>query len=176
MTWQEKMRIIKGVAAGLAHAHRHGVIHRDVRPRNIVVAPNAVKLANFDLAFIPDAPNLSIAQSVREHFDPRYVAPAVWQDPRDVAPGIRHLFAGPGVLPAHHRAAAAARCRSGAGGEGAGHRRRSAQEGTQPHREPQRHEDPAGAAEVIGRMCAPQRSDRYASLDEVLGDLAIVEM
>src|SRR5262245_5974695 len=37
MTWEEKARIIKGVAAGLAHAHRHGVIHRDVRPRNIVV-------------------------------------------------------------------------------------------------------------------------------------------
>jgi hypothetical protein len=36
--------------------------------------------------------------------------------------------------------------------------------------------DPAGAAEVIGRMCAPHRSDRYASLDDVLSDLAIVEM
>jgi hypothetical protein len=35
--------------------------------------------------------------------------------------------------------------------------------------------DPAGAAEVIGRMCAPKRSDRYATLAEVLGDLAIVE-
>jgi hypothetical protein len=32
LTWDEKTRIIKGVAAGLAHAHKHGVIHRDVRP------------------------------------------------------------------------------------------------------------------------------------------------
>jgi hypothetical protein len=35
--------------------------------------------------------------------------------------------------------------------------------------------DPAGAAEVIGRMCAPQRSDRYATLAEALDDLAICE-
>ena len=35
--------------------------------------------------------------------------------------------------------------------------------------------DPAGAAEIIGRMCAPQRSDRYATLAEALEDLAICE-
>ena len=87
LTWPEKIQIIKGVGSGLAHAHRHGVIHRDVRPRNIVVAPEGVvKLANFDLAFIPDAPNLSIAESVRDYFDPRYVSPAVWGNPSDVVP------------------------------------------------------------------------------------------
>ena len=35
--------------------------------------------------------------------------------------------------------------------------------------------DPAGAAEVIGRMCAPRRSDCYATLVEALDDLAICE-
>jgi hypothetical protein len=35
--------------------------------------------------------------------------------------------------------------------------------------------DPAGAAEVIGRMCARRRSDRYATLAEALDDLAICE-
>jgi hypothetical protein len=35
--------------------------------------------------------------------------------------------------------------------------------------------DPAGAAEVIGRMCAPQRSERYATVVEALEDLAICE-
>ena len=87
LTWDEKTRIIKGVAAGLAHAHKHGVIHRDVRPRNIVIAPGGVvKLGNFELAFIPNAPNLSIARSVREHFDRRYVDPAVWENPSDIVP------------------------------------------------------------------------------------------
>jgi hypothetical protein len=35
--------------------------------------------------------------------------------------------------------------------------------------------DPAGAAEVIGRMSAPQRNDRYATRAEALDDLAICE-
>ena len=35
--------------------------------------------------------------------------------------------------------------------------------------------DPAGAAEIIGRMCAPRQSDRYATLTEALEDLAILE-
>jgi hypothetical protein len=35
--------------------------------------------------------------------------------------------------------------------------------------------DPEGAAEIIGRMCAPQRSDRYATLAEAIEDLAICE-
>jgi hypothetical protein len=35
--------------------------------------------------------------------------------------------------------------------------------------------DPAGAAEVIGRMCAPKRSERYATLAEALDELAICE-
>jgi hypothetical protein len=44
--------------------------------------------------------------------------------------------------------------------------------GVAPERQPH---DPAGAAEVIGRMCAPRQSDRYATLSEALDDLAICE-
>jgi hypothetical protein len=35
--------------------------------------------------------------------------------------------------------------------------------------------DPTGAAEIIGRMYAPQRSDRYATLAEAIEDLAICD-
>ena len=176
LTWDEKTRIIKGVAAGLAHAHKHGVIHRDVRPRNIVVAPGGVvKVANFDLAYIPDAPNLSITQSVREHFDRRYVAPAIWQDPRDVGPAsdiyslglvfyqlitsqpplhdVEAVLAGKGpAVDVDYLAAKLSR------------------KGT-----PDYMSDPLGVAEIIGRMCAPRRSDQYATLAEALDDLAICE-
>jgi hypothetical protein len=174
LTWEEKTAIIKGVAAGLAHAHRHGVIHRDIRPRNIVVGPHGtVKLGNFDLAFIPNAPNLSIANSVRGHFDRRYVAPAVWEDPRDVVPASDVYALGlvfyqliTGEPPLHDVEAVLAGkgpaidvdlltaklCRRGS---------------------PDFMNDPAGAAEIIGRMCAPERSDRYATLAEALEDLAI---
>ena len=36
-------------------------------------------------------------------------------------------------------------------------------------------DDPVGVAEIIARMCAPNRSDRYATLAEALDDLAICE-
>jgi serine/threonine protein kinase len=176
LNWAEKTQIIKGVASGLAHAHRHGVIHRDVRPRNIVVGPRGVvKLGNFDLAYIPDAPNLSIARSIRGHFDRRYVAPAVWEDPRDVVPASDVYSLGlvfyqliTGQPPLHDVEAVLA-------GKGpaididlliAKMSRKGA---------PDFMSDPFGAAEVIGRMCAPQRADRYATLAEALEDLAICE-
>jgi hypothetical protein len=36
-------------------------------------------------------------------------------------------------------------------------------------------QDPASAAELIARMTAPLRAERYPTIDEVLTDLAIVE-
>jgi hypothetical protein len=43
--------IIRGVLQALAHAHREGVIHRDVRPGNILIgSADRVKLADFGIA------------------------------------------------------------------------------------------------------------------------------
>lgn len=176
LTWDEKTQIIKGVAAGLTHAHKHGVIHRDVRPRNVVIAPRGVvKLANFDLAFIPDAPNLSIARSVRDHFDRRYVAPAVWEDPSDVVPASDVYSLGlvfyqllTGQPPIHDVEAVLA-------GKGPAIDPELLAAELSRSNSPNFMGDPAGAVEVIGRMCAPRRSDGYATLAEALGDLAIVE-
>jgi hypothetical protein len=176
LDWEEKTRIIKGAAAGLAHAHKHGVIHRDVRPRNIVLAPGGiVKLANFDLAFIPGAPNLSIAKSVRDHFDRRYVAPAVWENPSDVVPASDVYSLGlvfyqliTGQPPRHDVEAVIA-------GKGSAIDAEVLVEELGRSDGPSFMGDPTGAAEVIARMCAPNRSDRYATLAEALGDLAICE-
>jgi serine/threonine protein kinase len=176
LTWDEKTRIIKGVAAGLAHAHKHGVIHRDVRPRNIVIAPGGiVKLGNFDLAFIPNAPDLSIATSVREHFDRRYVAPAVWENPSDVVPASDVYSLGlvfyqliTGQPPLHDVEAVLA-------GKGPAIDTDLLTAKLSRKESPDFMSDPAGAAEIIGRMCAPQRADRYATLAEAMEDLAICE-
>jgi serine/threonine protein kinase len=176
LTWEEKAQIIKGVAVGLAHAHKRGVIHRDVRPRNIVVGPGGVvKMANFDLAYIPDAPNLSIANSVRGHFDRRYVAPAVWEDPRDVVPASDVYALGlvfyqliTGQPPLHDVEAVLA-------GKGPAIDADLLTAKLSRKGSPDFMSDPAGAAEVIGRMCAPERTERYATLAEALEDLAICE-
>jgi serine/threonine protein kinase len=173
LTWDDKIRIIKGVAVGLAHAHKHGIIHRDIRPRNIAIAPGGVvKVANFDLAFIP---NLSIARSVREHVDRRYVDPAVWENPNDVAPASDVYSLGlvfyqliTGQPPRHDVEAVL-------GGSGPALDVKLLAAELNRSDSPNFMGDPAGAAEVIGRMCAPRRSDRYATLAEALDDLAICE-
>src|SRR6185503_4068407 len=40
--------IVLALARGLAHAHSRGIVHRDIRPANVVVAKNGeVKLTEF---------------------------------------------------------------------------------------------------------------------------------
>ncbi len=48
---KEALTLIKGAAAGLEHAHKNGVIHRDVKPDNILVGKDGtVKIADLGLA------------------------------------------------------------------------------------------------------------------------------
>lgn len=51
----EKMRIICQIAEGLHYAHQSGVIHRDVKPANIMLLPNGtVKIMDFGIARLVD--------------------------------------------------------------------------------------------------------------------------
>jgi eukaryotic-like serine/threonine-protein kinase len=54
--------IVRAVARALAHAHERKIVHRDVQPRNVVVADGgSVKLTNFSVASeerLPTAPEL----------------------------------------------------------------------------------------------------------------------
>jgi eukaryotic-like serine/threonine-protein kinase len=58
----ETARIATELASGLAYAHSHGVLHRDVKPTNILFdSEGHVKIADFGIARILDAPTLTEA-------------------------------------------------------------------------------------------------------------------
>ncbi|CAN5831153.1 hypothetical protein BH11MYX2_BH11MYX2_30760 [soil metagenome] len=62
--WREAVHIVKGVLAGLRHAHDRGVVHRDIKPDNVFLATKdgetTVKILDFGIAKLyagsPDDP------------------------------------------------------------------------------------------------------------------------
>jgi serine/threonine-protein kinase len=61
----EAVSIIEQACQGLDYAHRHGVIHRDVKPGNLLVSEdNAVKLADFGIAKAAEQSSITQVGSV----------------------------------------------------------------------------------------------------------------
>ena len=86
--------VISQVAEGLEYAHAQGIVHRDVKPGNVLVSPDGeAKLSDLGLA----GPMGGTSES-----DPRYgkivgtadyLSPDQIRDPRNPAPGVGHLLA-----------------------------------------------------------------------------------
>jgi len=49
----EAVRIARDIALALGHVHSHGVVHRDVKPENILLSPGAAILLDFGHARAP---------------------------------------------------------------------------------------------------------------------------
>jgi len=54
LTLRQALSYIEQTCAGLGHAHRHGVIHRDIKPQNLLLTKDrmTVKIADFGVARI----------------------------------------------------------------------------------------------------------------------------
>jgi serine/threonine-protein kinase len=80
---EEAIEITSAVASGLAHAHGHGIIHRDVKPSNILLPAKqstgrTIKLIDFGIAkllSLDDAAVQKLTQSGQLFGSPIYASP-----------------------------------------------------------------------------------------------------
>lgn len=76
LPWLEATRIVLQVALALDHAHKHGIVHRDVKPGNIMLLHDGnVKLADLGLARVSSAVDSTITQSGMIVGSPAYLSP-----------------------------------------------------------------------------------------------------
>lgn len=57
--------LMADVADGLEHAHQNGVIHRDIKPQNLLLGgDNRLRIADFGLAYLADDPERTVAREI----------------------------------------------------------------------------------------------------------------
>jgi serine/threonine-protein kinase len=169
LTPDEATAVVVQVARGLKYAHELGLIHRDVKPANIMMAPNGVaKLLDFGLTKSVDTDDTSFrTQSGVAMGTPHYISPEQARGERDVdgradiyslGATFYHLITGD--TPYHGSSAFEVVTK---------HLSeqlpdpRDLQDGISP-----------GVVHVIRRMMAKKPGDRYKDCGELLDDLELV--
>jgi serine/threonine protein kinase len=82
MSAEEALEIVREAAMGLAAGHRAGIVHRDVKPRNLFLVADPVggwevKVLDFGIAQLSagEQPDTRITQLSPSPYTPRYAAP-----------------------------------------------------------------------------------------------------
>jgi|GEM_PF-550770 len=71
--WKHALEIVDQLATALEHAHRHGVVHRDIKPQNMMLNDDGLlKVLDFGIARIPTLPSLTQSGFIGS---PYYVSP-----------------------------------------------------------------------------------------------------
>ena len=87
LTKEEAVQIVDDVGGALAYAHKQGVLHRDVKPSNVLLSPDgSIYLADFGLARMAQAGASTLSKDVMLG-TPQYISPEQGQGARDLDQG-----------------------------------------------------------------------------------------
>ncbi len=166
---QEAVDIAISVTEALDHAHQKGLIHRDIKPKNIMFTPQGVvKVADLGLARAIGDKEAAEAEQGKAYGTPYYISPEQIRGEMNIGPQadiyslgatLYHMLTG--SVPFNGK---------------------NPTEVMQKHLKapliPPDHANPklkAGISEVIERMMAKSRKDRYKNCQELLTDLRAVK-
>lgn len=165
---EEAVRITLGTARALEHAHARGFIHRDVKPKNIMITKdNVVKLADMGLAREVSDYKIAELEAGRAYGTPYYISPE--QIRGEISIDFRADIYSLGATFYHMLVG------------------RVPFEGSTPSTVMHKHlkeqlvppdhintQLSSGAAEVVELMMAKKREDRYPSTKELIIDLEAI--
>ncbi len=63
LNWRESLHFITQIMRGLSHAHSRGIVHRDIKPQNVMVLRDgSVKVADFGIARVASGGHSTLTQ------------------------------------------------------------------------------------------------------------------
>ena len=93
LNWRESLHFITQIMRGLSHAHSRGIIHRDIKPQNIMVLRDgSVKVADFGIACLADSAQTLTQEALGSV---HYISP---EQARGDRPDARSDIYSPGVV------------------------------------------------------------------------------
>ncbi|MCW5756463.1 MAG: serine/threonine protein kinase [Phycisphaeraceae bacterium] len=162
---KEAIDIIRQVALALGHAHERGIIHRDVKPKNIMITnEGVVKLADMGLARAMSDKEAAEAEAGKAFGTPFYISPEQIRGETNVGPEADIYSLGATL---YHMVTGSVPF-DGKNPTSVMHKHLKAD----PVPPDQANPRLSGAiSEVIEMMLAKKREQRYRTIKDLLGDL-----